>query len=67
MQVLPSLRGVCKPPIQLTILVLNHSTAQDKTARGKTTRASKLPKQRAILATLNKLTRYNYESNTSVS
>jgi hypothetical protein len=33
MQVLPSLRGVCKPPIQLVILVLNHSTAQVKTAR----------------------------------
>jgi hypothetical protein len=51
MQVLPSLRGVCKPPIQLTILVLNHATVQDKIARGKTTRASKIPKQRAILAT----------------
>jgi hypothetical protein len=33
MQVLPSLKGVCKPPIQLAILVLNYSTAQVKTAR----------------------------------
>jgi hypothetical protein len=33
MQVLPSLRGVYKPPIQLAILVLNHSTTQVKTAR----------------------------------
>jgi hypothetical protein len=35
--------------------------------RRKTTRASKLPKQRATLATLNKLARYNYEGNASVS
>jgi hypothetical protein len=33
MRVLLSLRGVCKPPIQFTILVYLHSTAQDKPRR----------------------------------
>ena len=50
MQVLLSLRGVCKPPIQFTILVYLHSTAQVKTEKETTT--SKLHKR----ATLAKLT-----------
>jgi hypothetical protein len=35
MQVLPSLRGVCKPLIQLVILVLIHTTTTRQTARAK--------------------------------
>jgi hypothetical protein len=35
MQVLSSLRGVCKPPIQLVILVLIHTTTTRQTARAK--------------------------------
>jgi hypothetical protein len=65
-QVLPSLWGVAShlSKRQFLYISLNRTS---QTARRKTTRASKLPKQRAILATLNKLARYNYESNASVS
>jgi hypothetical protein len=55
MQVLLSLRGVCKPPIQITILVIalnRTSQTKKKTITTTTTITSKLHKR----ATLAKLT-----------